>query len=53
MTQLFADAAKLTNKAKGQYGLGVDGTDIWNVAPYVWSQAAASRTRLRRRRPGT
>jgi multiple sugar transport system substrate-binding protein len=35
--QLWADAQKLTNKSKGQYGLGVDGTDIWNVAPYIWS----------------
>jgi multiple sugar transport system substrate-binding protein len=41
MTQLFADAAKLTDKAKHQYGLGVDGTDIWNVAPYIWSQGGA------------
>ena len=37
LSQLFADAAKLTDKAKHQYGLGVDGTDIWNVAPYIWS----------------
>jgi multiple sugar transport system substrate-binding protein len=37
MAQMFADAARLTNKAKHQYGLGVDGTDIWNVAPYIWS----------------
>jgi multiple sugar transport system substrate-binding protein len=35
--QLWADVATLTNKAKGQYGLGVDGTDVWNVSPYVWS----------------
>jgi ABC-type glycerol-3-phosphate transport system substrate-binding protein len=35
--QLWADVAKLTDKSKGQYGLGVDGTDIWNVAPYIWS----------------
>jgi multiple sugar transport system substrate-binding protein len=41
MTQLFADAAKLTVKSKHQYGLGVDGTDIWNVAPYIWSQGGA------------
>jgi multiple sugar transport system substrate-binding protein len=41
MTQLFADAVKLTDKAKHQYGLGVDGTDIWNVAPYIWSQGGA------------
>src|SRR5580693_3128648 len=37
LSQLFSDAAKLTNKSKGIYGLGVDGTDIWNVAPYIWS----------------
>jgi multiple sugar transport system substrate-binding protein len=37
LTQMFADASKLTDKAKHQYGLGVDGTDIWNVAPYIWS----------------
>jgi multiple sugar transport system substrate-binding protein len=41
MTQLFADAVKLTDKSKHQYGLGVDGTDIWNVAPYIWSQGGA------------
>lgn len=41
LTQLFADAAKLTVKSKHQYGLGVDGTDIWNVAPYIWSQGGA------------
>ena len=37
----FADAEKLTDKSKQQYGLGVDGTDIWNVAPYIWSQGGA------------
>jgi multiple sugar transport system substrate-binding protein len=37
MSQMYADAAKLTIPSKQQYGLGVDGTDIWNVAPYVWS----------------
>jgi multiple sugar transport system substrate-binding protein len=37
LTQVWADAAKLTDSAKGQFGLGVDGTDIWNVAPYIWS----------------
>jgi multiple sugar transport system substrate-binding protein len=37
LAQLAADAAKLTVKSKQQYGLGVDGTDIWNVAPYIWS----------------
>jgi multiple sugar transport system substrate-binding protein len=39
--QMYADAAKLTDKAKSQYGLGVDGTDIWNVAPYLWSQGGS------------
>ena len=37
LAQLYADAAKLTVKSKQQFGLGVDGTDIWNVAPYIWS----------------
>lgn len=37
LAQLYQDAATLTNKAKGQFGLGVDSTDIWNVGPYVWS----------------
>jgi multiple sugar transport system substrate-binding protein len=37
LSQMYADAAKLTNTSKQQYGLGVDGVDIWNVAPYVWS----------------
>lgn len=41
MTQLFADAAKLTDPAKHQFGLGVDGTDIWNDAPYIWSQGGS------------
>jgi multiple sugar transport system substrate-binding protein len=41
MAQLFADAVKLTDKSKNQYGLGVDGTDIWNVVPYIWSQGGA------------
>lgn len=36
-SQLYQDVQKLTNKSKNQYGLGVDGTDIWNVSPYVWS----------------
>jgi multiple sugar transport system substrate-binding protein len=35
--QLWADAAKLTVPAKDQIGLSVDGTDVWNVSPYVWS----------------
>jgi multiple sugar transport system substrate-binding protein len=37
LTQLVSDAELLTDKSKGVYGLGVDGTDIWNVAPYIWS----------------
>lgn len=41
IAQMYADAARLTNKAKSQYGLGVDGTDIWNVAPYIWSQGGS------------
>ncbi|HUA40383.1 MAG TPA: extracellular solute-binding protein [Streptosporangiaceae bacterium] len=41
MAQMFADAVKLTVKSKHQYGLGVDGTDIWNVVPYIWSQGGA------------
>ena len=37
LAQLWSDAAALTNHSKGQFGLGVDGADIWNVGPYVWS----------------
>jgi multiple sugar transport system substrate-binding protein len=37
IAQVWTDAAALTNTSKGQFGLGVDGTDIWNVAPYIWS----------------
>lgn len=37
MNQLLTDARKLTNPAKKQWGLGVDGTDLWNLLPYVWS----------------
>jgi multiple sugar transport system substrate-binding protein len=37
ITQLVADAQQLTVPSKQQYGLGVDGTDIWNTAPYIWS----------------
>ena len=37
LSQMYADAAKLTNTSKQQYGLGVDGTDIWNMAPFIWS----------------
>jgi multiple sugar transport system substrate-binding protein len=35
--QMIADAKKLTIPSKGQHGLGVDSTDIWNVGPYVWT----------------
>jgi len=41
LSQLVTDAARLTNKSKGVYGLGVDGTDIWNVAPYIWSMGGS------------
>ena len=41
MAQLFSDVPKLTIKSKGQFGLGVDGTDIWNVSPYVWSSGGS------------
>jgi multiple sugar transport system substrate-binding protein len=41
LTQLVSDAVKLTDKAKHVYGLGVDGTDIWNVAPYIWSMGGS------------
>jgi multiple sugar transport system substrate-binding protein len=37
MSQLLSDARKLTSPARKQWGLGVDGTDLWNVLPYVWS----------------
>ena len=37
ITQMVADAKLLTVPSKQQYGLGVDGTDIWNTAPYIWS----------------
>jgi multiple sugar transport system substrate-binding protein len=41
IAQLAADAKKLTVPAKGQYGLGIDGTDIWNEAPYIWSMGGS------------
>ena len=34
---MMADAKLLTIPSKGQHGLGVDSTDIWNVGPYVWT----------------
>jgi len=39
--QLVSDAATLTVASKQQYGLGVDGTDIWNMAPYIWSMGGS------------
>ncbi|MGA3218495.1 MAG: extracellular solute-binding protein [Acidimicrobiales bacterium] len=41
IAQLWSDAATLTNSSKGQFGLGVDGTDIWNVGPYIWSDGGS------------
>ena len=38
--QLIADAQTLTIPSKGQHGLGVDSTDIWNVGPLVWPTGA-------------
>ena len=39
-SQLIADAQTLTIPSKGQHGLGVDSTDIWNVGPLVWPAGA-------------
>lgn len=41
INQLVADAQTLTVPSKQQYGLGVDGTDIWNMAPYIWSMGGS------------
>jgi multiple sugar transport system substrate-binding protein len=41
INQLVADAQALTVPSKQQYGLGVDGTDIWNMAPYIWSMGGS------------
>jgi multiple sugar transport system substrate-binding protein len=38
--QMMTDAQTLTIPSKGQYGLGVDSTDIWNVGPFVWTDGA-------------
>ena len=38
--QMMADAQILTIPSKGQHGLGVDSTDIWNVGPFVWTAGA-------------
>ncbi len=40
-SELVTDAQKLTDPAKKQWGLSVDGTDIWNVSPYVWSNGGS------------
>ncbi len=39
--QMYADAATLTVPSKQQYGLGIDGTQIWNTAPYIWSMGGS------------
>ena len=41
INQMIADAKLLTVPSKQQYGLGVDGTDIWNMAPYIWSMGGS------------
>jgi multiple sugar transport system substrate-binding protein len=41
ITQLISDAQTLTVPSKGQFGLGVDGTNIWNMAPYIWSMGGS------------
>jgi multiple sugar transport system substrate-binding protein len=41
INQMIADAQALTVPSKQQYGLGVDGTDIWNMAPYIWSMGGS------------
>jgi multiple sugar transport system substrate-binding protein len=37
LSQMIQDARTLTIPSKGQHGLGVDSTDIWNVGPFVWT----------------
>ena len=37
LSEMYADAQKLTIPSKNQFGMGVDGTDIWNVSPWIWS----------------
>jgi multiple sugar transport system substrate-binding protein len=41
VAQIFADAVKLTNPAKKQYGLDLQGTDMWNLDPWIWSMGGA------------
>ncbi len=50
LAQLYTDAQKLTIPSKGQYGLGVDSTDIWNVGPTSGAPAARSPKQPSRRR---
>lgn len=37
ITQMVADAKKLTVPSKDQYGLGVTSSTIWDVSPIIWS----------------
>lgn len=37
MTQIFQDAVRLTDPAKKHYGLDIQGTDMWNIDPLIWS----------------
>jgi multiple sugar transport system substrate-binding protein len=41
LAQMWTDAAALTNASKGQFGLSVGGTDLWNVAPFIWSNGGS------------
>ncbi|MCU1495495.1 MAG: maltose-binding protein [Acidimicrobiaceae bacterium] len=41
LAELWKDAQTLTVQSKGQFGLGVDSTDIWNVSPYIWSDGGS------------
>lgn len=41
LSQMWTDAATLTNSAKGVFGLSVGGVNLWNVAPYIWSNGGA------------
>jgi multiple sugar transport system substrate-binding protein len=41
LAQMWTDAATLTNAAKGIFGLSVGGTDLWNVAPFIWSNGGS------------
>ncbi len=41
VTQLVADAKKLTVPSKDQYGLGVTSATIWDVSPIIWSMGGS------------